>query len=182
MAGYQNSNLRHPDAGAIGLDAALADPHRRKLFVELAARPADGSPLGPPAGGLLPLATMPADWGAKRPERILAEPFPLTKAWVWEADPRRQEEIRALTRPVFDFGSVVRERHRRGSRHPAGAPGPGLELSMIFSDELSASRSLIASAGLVPLVRLEGGAPVVGVSGADRGPCSGAPPRSERGT
>lgn len=44
MAGYQNSNLQHPDAGAIGLDAvlaALADPHRRKVFVELAARPVE---------------------------------------------------------------------------------------------------------------------------------------------
>ncbi|CAM5274683.1 hypothetical protein STANM309S_06462 [Streptomyces tanashiensis] len=59
----------------------LPEPYR--TFV---AEICDGLRAGPPYYGLLPFAQTPPDWGSDRPERLLAEPFPLTEAWLWEAE------------------------------------------------------------------------------------------------
>lgn len=83
----------------------LPEPYRTCV-----AEICDGSADGPPSHGLLPLAEMPRDWGDRRPERVLAAPFPLTGPWLWEGDeddPRSDEEIAAALHPVFSHGSVV---------------------------------------------------------------------------
>ncbi|WP_225802463.1 SMI1/KNR4 family protein [Streptomyces sp. NK15101] len=84
----------------------LPEPYR--TFV---AEVCDGLRAGPPYYGLLPLAQTPPDWGADRPERLLAEPFPLTEAWLWEAEGDEEElsteEFEARTDPVFDHGSLL---------------------------------------------------------------------------
>lgn len=83
----------------------LPEPYR--TFV---AEICDGSASGPPDYGLIPLADLPGDWGDDRPRRVLARPFPLTEAWLWEEDeddPRSPEEISAVQDQVFDHGSIV---------------------------------------------------------------------------
>ncbi|MER5649034.1 SMI1/KNR4 family protein [Streptosporangium sp. NPDC002524] len=80
----------------------LPEPYR--TFV---AEICDGSSSGPPDHGLVPLADLPDDWGDDRPRRVLARPFPLTRMWLWEGDPRPQEEIDPLLDQVFDHGSIV---------------------------------------------------------------------------
>lgn len=83
----------------------LPEPYRTSV-----AEICDGSASGPPHYGLLPLTEMPKDWGDDRPERVLAEPFPLSAPWVWEGDeddPRRPEEIEEALGRVFDHGSIV---------------------------------------------------------------------------
>ncbi|MFI8104469.1 SMI1/KNR4 family protein [Streptomyces sp. NPDC086023] len=84
----------------------LPEPYR--TFV---AEVCDGLPAGPPHYGLLPLAETPQDWGTDRPERLLAEPFPLTGAWLWEEDDAvvelSVEEFEARTATVFDHGSLL---------------------------------------------------------------------------
>ncbi|GAA2441613.1 SMI1/KNR4 family protein [Streptomyces macrosporus] len=79
----------------------LPEPYR--TFV---AEVCDGSRVGPPAYGLTPLAELPDDWGDDRPRRVLAEPFPLTEAWLWEEDPDPEAAEPVLDR-VFDHGSIV---------------------------------------------------------------------------
>ncbi|MGI5200528.1 SMI1/KNR4 family protein [Spirillospora sp. CA-108201] len=85
-------------------EIVLPEPYR--TFV---AEICDGSRSGPPDYGLVPLADLPADGGADRPERLLSRPFPLTEAWLWEDDDdlRSQEEFDAALEPVFDHGSIV---------------------------------------------------------------------------
>ncbi|MEU8778601.1 SMI1/KNR4 family protein [Streptomyces sp. NPDC048606] len=84
----------------------LPEPYRTCV-----AEVCDGLPDGPPHYGLLPLADTPSDWGRGRPERRLAEPFPLTAAWLWEAEEDGAtlsvEEFEARTDPVFDHGSLL---------------------------------------------------------------------------
>ncbi|GLW46576.1 hypothetical protein Stsp02_22380 [Streptomyces sp. NBRC 14336] len=81
----------------------LPEPYR--TFV---AEIADGSPSGPPAYGLLPLAELPIDWGGDAEERDLGRPFPLTGIWVWEDDEETPvEELEQRIRHVHDHGSVV---------------------------------------------------------------------------
>lgn len=83
----------------------LPEPYR--TFV---AEICDGLRAGPPYYGLLPLAQTPPDWGSGRPERLLAEPFPLTAAWLWEDDDETAlpvEEFEALQGSVFDHGSLL---------------------------------------------------------------------------
>ncbi|MFJ1600587.1 SMI1/KNR4 family protein [Streptomyces sp. NPDC088261] len=82
----------------------LPEPYR--TFV---AEICDGLRAGPPHYGLLPFAHTPPDWGSYRPERLLAEPFPLTAAWSWEEDEETlsDEEFNARTAPVFDHGSLL---------------------------------------------------------------------------
>ena len=67
----------------------------------------DGSYAGPPEYGLMPLGELPDDWGDDRPERDLGRPFPLTKTWLWEEDPRAFDEIQPILGQVFDHGSIV---------------------------------------------------------------------------
>lgn len=59
----------------------LPEPYRTCV-----AEICDGLRAGPPSYGLLPLAQSPSDWGPDRPERLLAEHFPLTEAWLWETE------------------------------------------------------------------------------------------------
>ncbi|MFF4413555.1 SMI1/KNR4 family protein [Streptosporangium sp. NPDC001559] len=80
----------------------LPEPYR--TFV---AEVCDGSRSGPPDFGLVPLAELPRDWGNGRPRRVLALPFPLTEVWVWDDDPRPEEEIDPLLERVFHHGSIV---------------------------------------------------------------------------
>ncbi|EHM29913.1 MULTISPECIES: SMI1/KNR4 family protein [Streptomyces] len=84
----------------------LPEPYR--TFV---AEICDGLRAGPPYYGLLPFAKTPSDWGSERPERLLAEPFPLTEAWLWEADgdgtALSEQEFDDRVEPVFDHGSLV---------------------------------------------------------------------------
>ncbi|MFJ3213528.1 SMI1/KNR4 family protein [Streptomyces flaveolus] len=65
----------------------LPEPYR--TFV---AEICDGLREGPPYYGLLPLAQTPSDWGPDRPKRLLAEPFPLTEAWLWEETDEEGDE------------------------------------------------------------------------------------------
>lgn len=84
-------------------DIVLPEPYRT-----LVAEICDGCTEGPPdIDGLIPLAALPADWGPDDTQRVLAEPFPLTEAWVWEDDPRPYEEIEPLIDAVSNHGSVV---------------------------------------------------------------------------
>jgi hypothetical protein len=80
----------------------LPEPYRS--FV---AEVSDGDRAGPPGYGLLALADLPGDWGADRPGRDLARPFPLTQSWYWEVDERPWSEIGPLIGPVADHGSIV---------------------------------------------------------------------------
>ncbi|MFF0298386.1 hypothetical protein ACFYST_33605 [Kitasatospora sp. NPDC004614] len=50
----------------------LPEPYR--TFV---AEIADGSPVGPPFYGLVPVAELPAGWGTNRRKLVLARAFPL---------------------------------------------------------------------------------------------------------
>lgn len=80
----------------------LPEPYR--TFV---AEISDGSYAGPPDYGLMPLAELPDDGREADGERCLAEPFPLTEAWVWEEDDRPEEELEPLLDQVFGHGSIV---------------------------------------------------------------------------
>jgi acyl-coenzyme A synthetase/AMP-(fatty) acid ligase len=80
----------------------LPEPYRT-FVVEIC----DGSFIGPPDGGLMELGRLPDDWGAGRPARDLAKPFPLTEPWVWEDEEHSEEELDALLDPVFNHGSLV---------------------------------------------------------------------------
>ncbi|MCX4967468.1 SMI1/KNR4 family protein [Streptomyces sp. NBC_00654] len=79
----------------------LPEPYRTCV-----AETADGCEQGPPDYGLLPLAALPRDWGDARDERRLDLPFPLTKAWMWEADDDADPD-EGVPRSVFDHGSIV---------------------------------------------------------------------------
>ncbi|MGQ4713987.1 SMI1/KNR4 family protein [Streptomyces anulatus] len=84
----------------------LPEPYRTCV-----AEICDGLRAGPPDYGLLPFAKTPSDWGSDRPERLLAEPFPLTEAWLWEADDDgaalSEQEFDDRVESVFDHGSLV---------------------------------------------------------------------------
>jgi hypothetical protein len=116
------------DGEALGWDAVhafegrwgivLPEPYRTCV-----AEIADGYE-GPPLHGLLPVGWIPSDRGFDRPERVLAKPFPLTEAWIWEDDERAEEELEALIAPVFDHGSIV-----------LGADGCGMYWHLIVTGE-----------------------------------------------
>ncbi|MFC8147992.1 SMI1/KNR4 family protein, partial [Streptomyces paradoxus] len=87
----------------------LPEPYR--TFV---AEICDGLRAGPPYYGLLPLVQTPSDWGPDRPERLLAEPFPLTASWLWEEEESEEDEetvsgqeLEERIDSVFDHGSLL---------------------------------------------------------------------------
>lgn len=80
----------------------LPEPYR--TFV---AEISNGSSEGPPDYGFVGLGQLPSDWGADRPRRVLAEPFPLTEAWIWEDETRPEDEWADDLDAVFDHGSLV---------------------------------------------------------------------------
>jgi hypothetical protein len=71
-------------------------------FRTFVAKVSNGSVLGPPDDGLLPLGWLPDDYPA--PERDLAADFPLTSTWFWEDDPEADKE---RSQAVFSDGAVV---------------------------------------------------------------------------
>ena len=82
----------------------LPEPYR--TFV---AEICDGYTDGPPDYGLVGLDDVPVDTPAPHRDRALAEPFPLTEAWLWDADAdetRSPEETQALIERVFVHGSI----------------------------------------------------------------------------
>ena len=129
---------------ALGWDAVhsfeaehgIVVPEPYRSFV---AEISDGSFTGPPDFGLLALAQMPADWGAGRPERDLAQSFPLTEMWVWEDDPRPDTEIGPLITRVTDHGSIV-----------LGSDGCGMYWHLIVTGHSRGHIWLIDEAGATP--------------------------------
>lgn len=88
---------------------AQTSSHGSAAFV---AEVCDGLRAGPPYYGLLPFAQTPSDGGSDRPERLLAEPFPLTATWMWENDEEDEEalseqEFEARMDAAFDHGSLL---------------------------------------------------------------------------
>ncbi|TDD60711.1 SMI1/KNR4 family protein [Actinomadura darangshiensis] len=84
-------------------DVVLPEPYR--TFV---AEICDGYTGGPPGYRLVELAGAPVGTPDGHVQRALAEPFPLTEAWLWDADDSRsEEEIRAVVERVFGDGSIV---------------------------------------------------------------------------
>jgi hypothetical protein len=116
----------------------LPEPYR--TFV---AEICDGLRAGPPYYGLLPLAHLPSDWGSNRPERRLAEPFPLTAAWLWEdegdEETLSEEEFEARLDPVFDHGSLL-----------LGTDGCGMYWHLIVTGPQRGHIWQIAGEGAIP--------------------------------
>lgn len=117
----------------------LPEPYR--TFV---AEICDGLRAGPPYYGLLPLTQTPSDWGSDRPERLLAEPFPLTAAWLWEEEGDEatlsEQEFEARMDAVFDHGSLL-----------LGTDGCGMYWHLIVTGPQRGHVWLIDENGAVPL-------------------------------
>lgn len=112
----------------------LPEPYRS--FV---ATIGDGSYTGPPEYGLVELAAVPSDWGKDRPERVLAKPFPLTEAWLWEGEERAESEFEDVLDAVFDHGSIV-----------LGTEGCGMYWHLIVTGEQRGHIWQITDVGAVP--------------------------------
>ncbi|MFC9501562.1 SMI1/KNR4 family protein [Streptomyces sp. NPDC056982] len=131
----------------------LPEPYR--TFV---AEIRDGLRAGPPYYGLLPLAQTPPDWGSDHPERLLAKPFPLTEAWLWEAEGDEealpQQEFEARTDPVFDHGSLL-----------LGTDGCGMYWHLIVTGPQRGHVWQIAGEGAMPFGTQSANALMPGVPG-----------------
>lgn len=115
----------------------LPEPYR--TFV---AEVCDGLRAGPPHYGLLPLGQTPSDWGPDRSERLLAEPFPLTAAWLWEEEAEQapsEQEFEARVAPVFDHGSLL-----------LGTDGCGMDWHLIVTGPERGHVWLITENGAIP--------------------------------
>jgi hypothetical protein len=88
----------------------LPEPYR--TFV---AEFSDGSGRGPSDEGLFALDEIPSHWWGSRSDRNLAAPFPLTEKWIWEDDPRPQEEKRELIHRTVHHGSLLAGAESDGS-------------------------------------------------------------------
>lgn len=122
----------------------LPEPYR--TFV---AEVSDGLRAGPPYYGLLPLAQTPRDWGSGRPGRLLAEPFPLTGAWLWEAEGDEvalpEQEFEDRTAPVYDDGSLL-----------LGTDGCGMYWHLIVTGPQRGHVWLIDENGAIPFGTRQG--------------------------
>ncbi|MFJ4340136.1 SMI1/KNR4 family protein [Streptomyces sp. NPDC088915] len=129
----------------------LPEPYR--TFV---AEVCDGLRAGPPSYGLLPLAQTPPDWGADRPERLLAQPFPLTEAWLWEDDETElsEQEFEARLARVFDHGSLL-----------LGTDGCGMYWHLILTGPQRGHVWQIADEGAIPFGPPSPDAPMPGTPG-----------------
>lgn len=112
----------------------LPEPYR--TFV---AEICNGCPSGPPDYGLMALGDLPRDWGANRPTRVLAKPFPLTAAWIWEDEGRPDADLEVLLAPVFDHGSIV-----------LGTDGCGMYWHLIVTGDHRGQIWLISGEGAQP--------------------------------
>ncbi|MEU7027993.1 SMI1/KNR4 family protein [Streptomyces sp. NPDC046275] len=130
-AGWQAVRSFEAEHGVV-----LPEPYR--TFV---AEICDGLPVGPPYYGLLPFAQIPDDWGAGRPRRLLAEPFPLTDAWVWEEDEEAlpEEEFEDRVSAVCDHGSLL-----------LGTDGCGMYWHLVVSGPQRDQVWLIDEFGAIP--------------------------------
>lgn len=132
-----------PDTTPLGWEAVhafeaehgivLPEPYRS--FV---ATIRDGSYIGPPEYGLMRLGVLPADWGADRPKRQLAAPFPLTRQWIWEDDESPSFDDSQLD-PVYDHGSLV-----------LGTDGCGMYWHLIVTGEHRGHIWLVDEMGATP--------------------------------
>ncbi|WP_432114607.1 SMI1/KNR4 family protein [Streptomyces sp. S1] len=129
----------------------LPEPYR--TFV---AEVCDGLRAGPPSYGLLPLVRTPPDWGAGRPERLLAEPFPLTEAWLWEGDEAElsEQEFEARQAPVFDHGSLL-----------LGTDGCGMYWHLVVTGPQRGHVWLIDEYGAMPFGTSPNASPMPGTPG-----------------
>ncbi|MEU6843886.1 SMI1/KNR4 family protein [Streptomyces sp. NPDC046716] len=131
----------------------LPEPYRT-----FTAEICDGLRAGPPYYGLLPFAQTPSDWGSHRPERRLAEPFPLTAPWLWEEDEDAQawseEELEARTDLVTDHGSLL-----------LGTDGCGMYWHLIVTGPQRGHVWLIDENGAVPFGTRPGTSLMPGTSG-----------------
>lgn len=131
----------------------LPEPYR--TFV---AETCDGLRAGPPHYGLLPFAKAPSDWGPDRPERLLAEPFPLTEAWLWEADgdgaALSEQEFDDRVESVFDHGSLV-----------LGTDGCGMYWHLIVTGPQRGHVWLIDENGAIPFGTRSDASAMPGVPG-----------------
>jgi hypothetical protein len=95
--GWENVHRFEREHGVL-----LPEPYR--TFV---ADICNGYRLGPPHYGMTALGDLPSDWGANRPPRILARPFPLTAEWFWGAEENPPADLDVQLAPVFNDGSIV---------------------------------------------------------------------------
>jgi hypothetical protein len=112
----------------------LPEPYRS--FV---ATISDGSSAGPPEYGLVELAALPSGWGADRPARALSKPFPLSKEWFWDSEPRAASEYEDVLDAVFAHGSIV-----------LGADGCGMYWHLIVTGEQRGNIWLTCDGGAAP--------------------------------
>ncbi|WP_283133108.1 SMI1/KNR4 family protein [Rhizohabitans arisaemae] len=124
----------------------LPEPYR--TFV---AEICNGYKDGPPGYGLISLEGMPGSWGEGRPERDLAQPFPLTESWYWETDPEFDDED--LLDPIHNHGSIV-----------LGTDGCGLNWHLIVAGPHRGHMWEISGEGALAF-----GAPPFGFTDADPG-------------
>ncbi|MEV6550963.1 SMI1/KNR4 family protein [Streptomyces sp. NPDC051597] len=135
----------------------LPEPYR--TFV---AEVCDGLRAGPPSYGLLPFAQTPPDWGSGRHSRLLAEPFPLTAAWMWENDEKDKENEEALSEPelearmeaAFDHGSLL-----------LGTDGCGMYWHLVVTGPQRGHVWLIDEYGALPFGTSPGTSPMPGTPG-----------------
>ncbi|MFJ6017158.1 SMI1/KNR4 family protein [Streptomyces sp. NPDC092952] len=130
----------------------LPEPYRT-----FTAEICDGLRAGPPYCGLLPLAQTPPDWGSKRPERLLAKPFPLTEAWLWEGQDEEnvsERELEDRMGPVFDHGSLL-----------LGTDGCGMYWHLIVTGPQRGHVWLIDENGAMPFGTRPGASPMPGTPG-----------------
>jgi hypothetical protein len=113
----------------------LPEPYR--TFV---AEICNGYPLGPPSYGLNALGDLPLDWGANRPPRVLARPFPLTAAWIWDGEEHPPADLDVRLAPVFYDGSIV-----------LGTDGCGMYWHLIVTGAHRGHIWLITGEGAQPL-------------------------------
>ncbi|MEW2555116.1 SMI1/KNR4 family protein [Streptomyces zhihengii] len=137
-----------------GHGIVLPEPYR--TFV---AEVGDGLRAGPPYYGLLPFAQAPSDWGAQRPERVLAEPFPLTATWMWEDGEEDEEalsegELEDRTDAVFDHGSLL-----------LGTDGCGMYWHLIVTGPQRGHVWLIDEFGAIPFGTSSDTSPMPGTPG-----------------
>ncbi|MGW6717786.1 SMI1/KNR4 family protein [Streptomyces sp. NPDC054995] len=132
----------------------LPEPYR--TFV---AEVCDGLRAGPPHYGLLPFAQAPSDWGSGRPERLLAEPFPLTSTWMWESTEQgekalSEQELEARMDAVFDHGSLL-----------LGTDGCGMYWHLVVTGPQRGHVWLIDEYGAMPFGTSPGTSPMRGTPG-----------------
>ncbi|BBH70879.1 hypothetical protein ACTI_75640 [Actinoplanes sp. OR16] len=127
------SALGWPAVRAFEEEHGVTVPEPYRTFV---AEVSDGSFAGPPDYGLVALAEVPDDWGDDRSQRVLARPFPLAAAWLWEEDEDADED---LIEQVFNDGSIV-----------LGTDGCGMYWHLVVSGPQRGQVWMISGEGATP--------------------------------